>query len=218
MVSMADVSRSGIGRLLAVVMVFSNAAWGAQQIEVTAHFADVPGGVEVPATMDKLAKLKGTNLLSSPKIIVAENVPGDIEIVQDTPVPGATQVEIGVSLQVKASVTEKGNIWFSGRMTDRSRGGGQKTERLETAGFATREWYFSGWTPNAGTVLIRTTPVTAQVMREGKTVESTRELVVFLEFKKQSSKPATTTKKAPSKTGMKKTGSSRSSSSSRRRR
>ncbi len=214
---MGALHRLGLLRILPVLFAFSSPSEAAQEIEVIAHFVDVPADVEVPATPNQLAKVKGINLLSSPRIVVVENVMGDIDIVQDTPVPGAMQVELGVSLQVKTSITEKGNIWFSGRLTDRSRGGGQKTARLETAGFATREWYFSGWTPSGETVVIRTTPVTAQVVREGRTIESSRELVVFLELKKLSSKPAAT-KKSSSKTKASTKKASPSRSSSRRRR
>jgi hypothetical protein len=192
-------------RFLIILLALAASLRAARQIEITANFADVPAGTEVPATPDKLAKVKNANLFSSPRIVVAENAPGEIDVVQDTPVPGAKQVGLGVRLEVKASITEKGNIWFSGQITDRSRGGGQKTERLETVGFATREWYFSGWTANEGTVIIRTTPVTSQVIREGKTVESSRELLVYLHFKKsgasgtESKKPSTGSKPAPKK-------------------
>ena len=173
----------------------------AAEIQVTAHFADVPGGVEVPLTPEKLATAKGTTLLSSPQIIVEENVAGQIEITQDTPVPGGGSVPLGVRLEVKTSITEKGNIWFSGNLSDRSRGGGQKTEKLETAGFATREWYFSGYTPNDAIVLVRTTPASARVEKDGKTVTTLRELVVYLKFKKLGVKPAVVaTKAAPTKT------------------
>ena len=192
-------------RFLITLLALAASLQAARQIEITANFADVPADTEVPAIPDKLSKVKGANLLSSPRILVAENAPGQIDVVQETPVPGARQVGLGVKLEVKASVTEKGNIWFSGQLTDRSRGGGQKTERIETAGFATREWYFSGWTTNEGTVIIRTTPVTSQVVREGKSVESSRELVVYLQLKMvgtsttESKKPSTTSKPAPKK-------------------
>ena len=171
-------------RFLLLLLVLATSLQAARQIEITANFADVPADTEVPATPDKLSKVKSANLLSSPRILVAENALGKFEVVQETPVPGARQVGLGVTLEVKASITEKGNIWFSGQITDRSRGGGQKTERLETVGFATREWYFSGWTSNQGTVIIRTTPVTSQVVREGKTIQSSRELIVYLQFSK----------------------------------
>ena len=171
-------------RFLLLLLALATSLQAARQIEITVNFADVPADTEVPPTPDTLSKVKTANLLSSPRILVAENALGKIEVVQETPVPGARQVGLGVTLEVKASITEKGNIWFSGQITDRSRGGGQKTERLETVGFATREWYFSGWTSNQGTVIIRTTPVTSQVVREGKTIQSSRELIVYLQFSK----------------------------------
>jgi hypothetical protein len=94
-------------------------------------------------------------------------------------------------------------------LLDRSRGGGEKTERLETVGFATREWYFSGYTTDGGTVVIRTAPATGQVLREGKTVTTSRELVAYLKFDKvqeklPAKKPVTPTKKsAPKATSTK---------------
>ena len=198
--------------ILLLSLALSCFTQAAQQIEVSAHFADVPAGAEVPSAPARLGETKEVNLLSSPRILVAEKIPGEIEIVQETPVPGGGQVALGVTLSVKTYVTEKGNIWFSGNLTDRSRGGGEKSERLETAGFATREWYFSGWTPNGGTALVRTTPVSSQVVREGKTITRSRELVVYLTFKKIAPPPSTTKKS----TSTKKTGTSKTPPKKRR--
>lgn len=186
--------------VLAALISLAGPASAAQQITVSAWFADVPGGAEVPATVAKLEKVKGVTLLSSPKITVVENIAGTIDIEQNTAVPGGGQVPLGVSLTMKTSVTEKGNIWFSGNLRDRSRGGGEKTERLETVGFVTREWYFSGYTPNAGIVVVRTVPATARVSHDGKVTTTTRELVVYLQFEKVIAKPQTpATKPASSK-------------------
>jgi hypothetical protein len=167
----------------------------AAQIAISASFADLPAGTEAPATPDKLTKVKGASILSSPRITVTENDPGAVEITQDTAVPGGGQVPLGLTLSVKTSVTERGSIWFSGNLRDRSRGGGEKTEKLETVGFATREWYFSGYTNDGGTVVIRTSPATSQTVKEGKTVTVTRELVAYLKFEKIAEKPATPAKK-----------------------
>ena len=180
-------------RFLAIGFVWAAAAAGAgaaQEIAVSAQFADFPAGRDVPSSPEKVAKVKGANILSSPRITVAENVPGTIEITQEAPVPGGVQVSLGVTLSIKSSITERGSIWFSGNLRDRSRGGGEKTERLETVGFATREWYFSGYTEPGGTVVIRTAPATSQSTREGKTVTSSRELVAYLKFDKITPPPA----------------------------
>lgn len=171
------------------LFALAGAAFAAESIEVTSHFADIPAGTEVPGTPDKLAAIKKVNILSGPKVTLLENVAGTVEVVQPTVVPGGGKVSLGVSLSVKTSITEKGNIWFSGNVTDRSHGGGAKTERLETVGFATREWFFSGYTPSGGTVVIRTSPATARTEREGKIVTATRELVVYLHLKKGSPPP-----------------------------
>lgn len=194
--------RSAAMRLVVALLSLGCALRAAQSIEVTAHFADVPASAEVPLTLEKLGKVSGANLLSSPSITILEEVVGTIEVVQPISVPGARQVPLGVSVSVKTSVTAKGNIWFSGQLTDRSRGGGGKTERLETAGFATREWYFSGYTTPGGTVVIRTTPATAQVVRDGQTVASSRELVAYLTFDRAKGKTESV-KSGASATGSK---------------
>jgi hypothetical protein len=175
-------TRFRVFAIASAAFVFSSSA--AEQIGVSAQFADFPAGADVPAGPEKVAKVKGANILSSPRIILAENVPGTIEVSQETPVPGGIQVSLGVTLSIKTSVTDRGSIWFSGNLRDRSRGGGEKSERLETVGFATREWYFSGYTEPGGTVVIRTAPATAQTTRDGKTVTSSRELVAYLKFDK----------------------------------
>ena len=185
--------------IFAVLTVSSASLQAAQQIGITAHFADLPASEEVPATPDKLAKVKGANLLSSPRIVVLENVSGNIEVSQAAAVPGGGQVNLGVTLTVKTSITERGSIWFSGNLLDRSRGGGEKTERLETVGFVAREWYFSGYTPDGGTVVIRTSPATSQALREGKTVTSTRELVAYLKFEKVQAKAPAKKSTGPAK-------------------
>jgi hypothetical protein len=180
----------------------------AASVEVTSYFADIPAGAEVPATIETLAKAKSVTLLSSPKIVVEENALGKVEVTQPTQVPGGGHVSLGVSLAIKTSITEKGNVWFSGQITDRSHGGGEKNEKLQTAGFVVREWFFSGYAASGETVLVRTTPATSQAVKDGKKVTSTRELVVYLAFKKlsaaakppQAKKPATSTIKKTERT------------------
>ena len=154
--------------LLAGVLAFARGGEAvAAQVAISASFADLPAGTEPPATPDKLTKTKGATILSSPQITVLEETPGTVEITQDTAVPGGGQVPLGLTLSVKTSITERGSIWFSGNLRDRSRGGGEKTEKLETVGFATREWYFSGYTSDGGTVVIRTSPATSRCRPAG---------------------------------------------------
>lgn len=198
-------------RLLAILLACTLGAQAAQQIGISATFADLPAADDVPATPDKVAKVKGANILSSPRVVVAENEPGTVEVAQETPVPGGGQVSLGVTLSVKTSVTERGSIWFSGNLRDRSRGGGEKTEKLETVGFVAREWYFSGYTADGGTVVIRTAPATSQSIKDGKTVTTTRELVAYLKLDKivekpVAKKPATPPKGTAKKTTTKKSG------------
>jgi hypothetical protein len=177
-------------RLLAILVLLAVGAHGAQQVVVSTQLADLPANSDVPATSEKLAKVKGANILSAPRVVLVENVPGTVEVTQETAVPGGGEISLGVTLSIKTSITERGSIWFSGNLRDRSRAGGEKTEKLETTGFATREWYFSGYTNDEGTVVIRTGPATSQVVREGKTISTTRELVAYLKFEKVAEKPA----------------------------
>ena len=182
--------------VLAAVLVFVlERTTVAAKVAINASFVDLPAGTEPPATPDKLTKIKGASILSSPSITATENDPGTVEITQDTAVPGGGQVPLGLTLTVKTTITERGSIWFSGNLRDRSRGGGEKTEKLETVGFATREWYFSGYTSDGGTVVIRTSPATSQALKEGKTVTVSRELVAYLKFDKIAEKPAAPAKK-----------------------
>lgn len=171
-------------RVFVPVLILAATLQAAQKIEVAAQIADVAAGTELPATAGKLADLKNTDLLAAPRLLVEEGVAGKIEVAQATAVPGGGATALGMTVEVKTRLTEKGNIWFSGVITDRSRSGAQKTERLEVSGFATRELYFSGWTADGGTALLRTAPATAQVIRNGKAVAQSRELVVYLSFHK----------------------------------
>jgi type II secretory pathway component HofQ len=183
-------------------LAFAGSLHAVQQIEVTSAFIDVPAGTEAPATPDKLGANKNADLLSAPRLIVAENKAGKIEVTQATPVPGGGSANLGLSVEVKTSVTEKGNIWFSGVITDRSRGGAQKTEKLETSSFAARELYFSGWTTNGGTAQLRTAAATTQVMKNDKPVVQSRELLVYLTFHKvnaEGERIAKPEKEAPTK-------------------
>lgn len=187
-------------RSLLVASMFGATAHAASQVAITAYFADLPAGGEVPATIDKVSKLKGANVLNVPKITSVESSPQTVGIEEEVAVPGNKSTQLGVSLTVKATVTEHGNIWFSGSLRDRSRAGGQKTEQLETVGFSTREWHFSGYTNDGGTAVIRTVPATAQVVHDGKTASSSRELVAYLKFEKQAAPaPVKQTKPAVSK-------------------
>ena len=190
--------------LIVLVLAVEQSAEAAK-VAINASFADLPAGTEPPATPDKVTKVKDASILSSPSITATENDPSTVEITQDTAVPGGGQVPLGLTLTVKTSITERGSIWFSGNLRDRSRGGGAKTEKLETVGFATREWYFSGYTNDGGTVVIRTAPATSQTLKEGKTVTATRELVAYLKFDKIVEKAATPPKKPASSTSSKKT-------------
>ena len=191
--------------LLFLALGLTASLHAARKIEVSTQLIDVPAGTEAPATAEKLADLKSADLLSAPKLIVAENTAGKIEVSQPATVPGGGAATLGVSVEVKTRMTEKGNIWYSGVITDRSRSGGQKTERVETSSFAVRELYFSGWTTNGGTAVLRSAPATSQVTKNGKAVAQARELLVYMKFQTVSEpaapakKPATPAKKTPAK-------------------
>lgn len=171
-------------RLFALAL-FTTVAHAATVIEISTKLADVPAGTKLPTTTAKLEALKDVTVLSSPKITVTENKDASIEVAQATSVPGGDAVPLGVKITIKANMTKKGNIWFSGLVTDRSRSGSEKGERVETSGFATRELYFSGWTPNGETVILRTSPATSKTTKDGKAVASSRELVIYMTLKKK---------------------------------
>ncbi len=203
-----------IHQLLALAFLTSLAN-AATVIEITAKLADVPAGTKLPASAEKLDAMKGVTVISAPQITLAENTGGAIEVAEAVAVPGGAAVPLGVTINIRTKLTENGNIWHSGLVTDRSRSGGEKGERLETSGFATRELYFSGWTPDGGTVVLRTSPATAKTTRDGRDVTSSRELVIYMTLKKRStsapaakkataSKPAAKSKTAPAKTARKK--------------
>lgn len=187
--------------LIALLTAAGNAA---TVINITTRLADVPAGTDLPTTAAKLDALKGVTVISAPDIALKENVEGAIEVAQATAVPGGNAVPLGVKVTVKAKMTEKGNIWLSGLVTDRSRSGGEKDERLETSGFATRELYFSGWTPNQGTVVLRTSPATAKTKKDGRDVAKSRELVIYMTIEKTTVAGPSTQKPTQGKPAAKK--------------
>jgi type II secretory pathway component HofQ len=188
----------------------------ATTIEITAKFADVPTGTEVPAKPELLAKIKGVDILSAPRVVTASGQSASIEITQDTQTPDGSSAPLGVSLTVRPTVTEKGSIAFNGKATDRFKHGQRNGETLSVLSCVARETYFKGVAANGSTVILNGSASTASASKS-------RELVIYLTFKKiageaekkpaTTKKPGTTTKgSTTSKSGTK--GSSTKSSSS----
>ncbi len=171
---------------------------------MNAKIADVTTGTEIPASPEKLDKLKGVEVLSAPQVVTAPGEVARIEITQDTVAPDGSIVPLGLSLSIRPTITEKG-IAFTGKATDRAKHGGRSDGGINAVEFATREIYFSGSTTNGGTALLHTAPVMNRTTKEEKSQTASRELVVYLTFTKRvteitpKKKPVAVTKKAPVK-------------------
>ena len=157
----------------------------ATTIEITAKFADVPAGTEVPSKPELLAKVKGVNVLSSPRVITSPDKAATIEITQGLSAPDGSEVPLGVSLSIKPTLTPKGNIAFTGKATDRFKHGQRDGESLTVLTCVAREIYFKGWTPSGTTILLSGgSSTSAATKKEGATPTKGRELVIYLTFKK----------------------------------
>src|SRR5262245_59838141 len=130
---------------LCLALLLACTAPAATTIEVAAKFADVPAGTEIPATAEKLDKLKGVEVLSSPRVVTPPGKAASIEITQDAMVPGSAAVPLGLTLSVTPTLGEK-TIHFTGKATDRAAHGKRSDDSLNTVEFATREIYFEGST------------------------------------------------------------------------
>ena len=211
--------------LLLALLATTLPCLAATTIEVTAKFADVAAGTVVPAKPESLAKTKGVNVLSAPKVTTTPGQAATIEVNQSTSTPDGSSVPLGVTLTINPTLTEKGGIAFTGKATDRFKHGGQSGAALSSMTFVARETYFKGVTESGSTVLLNGAPATsAAAKKNAATPGKSRELVIYLTFKKVSADEATkkpTTKdsnKKPSTkksaTPEKKSSNSKSSSSS----
>ena len=157
----------------------------ATTIEISAKFADVPAGTEVPAKPEMLAKTKGVDVLSSPRVITNPGKAATIEITQSLAAPDGSEVPLGVSLSITATLTEKGNIAFSGKATDRFKHGQRDGESLTVLACVAREIYFKGTATSGSSILLNAGPSTlSSAKKDGATQVKSRELVIYLSFKK----------------------------------
>ena len=162
----------------------------ATTIQVSAKFADVPAGTEIPAKPDLLAKTKGVDVLSSPTVVTSSGKSATIEIIQNVPTPGGSEIPLGVSLSITPTLTEKGNIAFSGKAVDRFKHGQRDGESLTILSCVAREVYFKGTTASGSSVLLSTgAPTSTATKKDGTTQMKSRELVIYLTFKKITSEP-----------------------------
>ena len=170
----------------------------ATTIQIEAKFADVPAGTEIPAKPELLAKAKGVNILSSPRVITEPGKSASIEVTQNIAAPDGSEVPLGVSLSITPTLTEKGSIAFTGKATDRFKHGQKAGETLNVLACVARETYFKGTTASGSTVLINAGPSTStSAKKDGATEVKSRELVIYLSFKKIAPEPEKKTGKKP---------------------
>lgn len=173
-----------------LLLAFTSHCVAATTIEITAKFADVPAGTEIPSKPELLAKQKDIEIFSAPRVTVVPGKTAAIEVTQPLDSPDGTPIPLGIALSIKPSLTEKGNISFSGRATDRFKHGQNSGDTLTTVACVSRELYFKGYTTSGSTVILSGGAATsASSKKEGATVVRTRELMILLTFKKVSIEP-----------------------------
>ncbi len=184
-----------------LALLITCSASAATTIEVVAKLADIPAGMEVPATAAKLDQIKGVDVLSAPSAVTSPGKSANIEVTQQEIVPGADAVALGVAINVTPTLGEK-TIHFTGKATDRASHGKRSDGGVNTVEFATREVYFEGNTTSGGTVIIHTAPVTSKTTKDDKVQTKSRELVIYLTFTKRTTDETPT--KKPGATSPKK--------------
>lgn len=200
--------------LLAALLALTANCLAATTIEVSVKFADVPAGTEVPSKPELLAKAKGIDVLSAPRVTTLSGQNATIEVIQAITTPDGSTTPLGVTLTIKPTLTEKGSIAFSGKATDRFKHGQRAGETLSVLSCVAREIYFKGVTTSGSTVVLNGGPSTSSASKkDGATVVKNRELVIYLTFKKITPEPVKK-KPAPSKTAPSKPTPSKSGKSS----
>lgn len=181
---------------LLLILAAAFPAFAATSIEISVKFADVPAGTVI-TTAEKLAKVKGVNVLSAPKVVTNVGQKALVEVTQSQSAPGGASVPLGLTLQITPTLDEA-NINFFGQATDRAMHGKRSEGRVNIVEFATREVYFSGATNSGQTVIIHTAPTVSK--SSGKVAETkARELVILLTFQKKSTEAESAKKPAPTK-------------------
>jgi hypothetical protein len=134
--------------------------------------------------------MTGVDVLSSPTVITNPGKSATIEITQSLAAPDGSAVPLGVSLSITPTLTEKGNIAFSGKATDRFKHGQRAGETLNVLACVARETYFKGSAASGTTVMLNAGPSTSTTAKkDGATEVKNRELVIYLTFKKIVSEP-----------------------------
>lgn len=171
--------------LAALSLALAANCTAATTIQVSAKFADVPAGTDIPAKPELLAKTKGVDVLSSPTVTTNPGKSATIEITQSLAAPDGSAVPLGVSLSITPTLTEKGGIAFAGKATDRFKHGQKAGETLNVLACVARETYFKGTTTSGSTVMINAGPSTStSAKKDGATEVKSRDLVIYLSFKK----------------------------------
>lgn len=171
------------------LLAFATECVAATTIQITAKIADVPAGTEIPAKPELLAKTKGVDVLSSPTILTLSGKAAMLEIKQNISAPGGSEIPLGLSLSITSTLTEKGDIAFSGKAVDRFKHGQHAGESLAVLSCVAREIYFKGSAASGSTIMLNGGPVTAST-KDGAAPAKGRELVIYLTFKKLSDEPA----------------------------
>jgi hypothetical protein len=176
--------------LLTALLAFTANCLAATTIEIAVKFADVPAGTEAPTKPELLAKTKGIEVLSAPRVATPSGQSATIEVSQAITAPDGSETPLGVTLSIKPTITEKGSIAFSGKATDRFKHGQRSGETLSVLTCVAREIYFKGVTVSGSTVVLNAGPSTSSsTKKDGATVVKNRELVIYLTFKKITPEP-----------------------------
>jgi hypothetical protein len=174
-----------IKTFLAVPLLAVASCGAATTIQISARIADVAAGTVVPASPELLAKTKGANVLSAPKVATVPGQAATIEVNQNVSAPDGSVVPLGVTLTIKPRLTEKGNIAFSGKATDRFKHGERESESLSVLMFVARETHFKGVAASGSTVVLSGTPaISGAAKKDAPGPTMARELVIYLTFKK----------------------------------
>ena len=193
--------------LLTALFAITAHCIAATTIQISAKFADVPAGTEIPAKPELLAKAKGVNVLSSPRVVTEPGKSATIKVTQNAAAPDGSEVPLGVSLSIKPTLTEKGSIAFTGKAVDRFKHGQRDGETITLLSCVAREMYFKGTAASGTTVLLKGGPSTSTAAKkDGATEVKSRELVIYLTFKKITPEPEKKpeTKKKPTDSSSKK--------------
>jgi len=187
--------------LLIVLLAAATECLAATTIEVSAKFADIPPGVVAPLRPESLATTKGIIVYSAPRVTTNPSQAATIEVTEKVAAPDGSVVPLGITLTITPTLTEKGNISFKGKATDRGKQAQTEDESLSVLGFVTREVYFKGVTASGSTVLLKGGSTSSAAAKKDSAAQTSgRESVIYLTFKKVTTETAAKKPTTPAKT------------------